>query len=118
MEDKLLMERYETIGPKWAQLATYFDGRTDIDVKNRYNRIQRVTSRLQKEETGDRMGSSFAGNDIQKIMGSSDGNSGRPKFPSLAPGPDFMGLKLSRPAPPKRIICSRIDGKGVVGKGD
>jgi hypothetical protein len=116
MEDKLLMDRYEAIGPKWAQLATYFDGRTDIDLKNRYNRIQRVRSRVQKEERRDQM--ERTANDIQKIVGNSGRNSGRPKFPSLAPGTDFMGMKMGGAVPPKRIICSRINGKKGTESGD
>jgi hypothetical protein len=101
MEDQLLMNRYETIGPKWAQLATFFDGRTDIDVKNRYHRIQRVMKRSQKEDEEDL--------EIPKIMENLDG---RLKFPSLTPGPDFMGMKgnevAMKPGRPKRIICSNV----------
>jgi hypothetical protein len=38
-EDRLLMNKYKEIGPKWAQLALFFSERTNVDLKNRYNRI-------------------------------------------------------------------------------
>jgi hypothetical protein len=41
-EDQLLVVKYHEIGPKWAQIAAFFASRTDIDLKNRFQRIQRV----------------------------------------------------------------------------
>jgi hypothetical protein len=32
-EDRLLFEKMHTVGPRWTQLALFFPGRTDIDVK-------------------------------------------------------------------------------------
>jgi hypothetical protein len=40
-EDRLLMDKYKSIGPRWARIALSFHGRTDIDLKNRYHRIMR-----------------------------------------------------------------------------
>jgi hypothetical protein len=35
-EDRLLFEKIGSIGPKWTRLATFFPGRTDIQVKARW----------------------------------------------------------------------------------
>jgi hypothetical protein len=32
-EDRLLFEKMQMLGPKWTRLATFFPGRTDIEVK-------------------------------------------------------------------------------------
>ncbi|OHT10060.1 Myb-like DNA-binding domain containing protein [Tritrichomonas foetus] len=44
-EDKLLLSKYEEVGPKWAFISYFFTGRTDIDLKNRYNRLMRIEKR-------------------------------------------------------------------------
>ena len=36
-EDELLLRKYNELGPKWAIIATFFAGRTDNTIKNRYN---------------------------------------------------------------------------------
>ena len=35
-EDELLLERYETFGPKWVTISKAFKNRTDINVKSRF----------------------------------------------------------------------------------
>ena len=35
-EEELLMQKYNEIGPKWVAISKYFEGRTDINVKNRW----------------------------------------------------------------------------------
>ena len=35
-EDKLLLEKYDIYGPKWAIISKYFKSRTDINIKNRW----------------------------------------------------------------------------------
>lgn len=40
-EDKLLIEKVETYGRKWKFLTQFFFGRTDINIKNHYNFIQK-----------------------------------------------------------------------------
>jgi hypothetical protein len=35
-EDGLLLEKMQTIGPRWTQLTAFFPGRTDMDVKARW----------------------------------------------------------------------------------
>lgn len=44
-EDSLLIQKYKEIGPHWVEMATYFDSRTDINLKNRFNRLQRIKKR-------------------------------------------------------------------------
>jgi hypothetical protein len=50
-EDQLLLQKYEEIGPKWSRLALYFHARTDIDVRNRYHRIERITKKAEAKIT-------------------------------------------------------------------
>jgi hypothetical protein len=40
-EDQLLLSRYHEFGPAWKRIATFFDGRTEINVKSRWMLIQR-----------------------------------------------------------------------------
>jgi hypothetical protein len=108
-DDQLLMDRYAEVGPKWAQLASFFAGRTDIDVKNRYHRLRRSLRQQEKEKD--------AAQEIEKINGIGDGNSPKPRFPSLAPEVDWLGVvarpAMSGPVRPRRIICARPGGEGV-----
>lgn len=39
-EDRLLMRTIETIGTKWAKIAKFFPGRSDVSLKNRYIQIR------------------------------------------------------------------------------
>ena len=36
-EDLMLLEKYNLYGPQWSKIATFFDGRSDNNVKNRWN---------------------------------------------------------------------------------
>lgn len=47
-EDKLLLQKYQEIGPKWTKIASFFDSRTDINLKNRFKLIQRKFKREAK----------------------------------------------------------------------
>jgi hypothetical protein len=38
-EDALICEKYREIGPRWAQMATDFVGRSDVAIKNRWAAI-------------------------------------------------------------------------------
>jgi hypothetical protein len=49
-EDHLLLSKYDEVGPKWAQISAFFRSRTDIDLKNRFHRIQRGKQILSKPE--------------------------------------------------------------------
>lgn len=40
-EDELLMNEYKKLGPKWKNIAGCFLNRTDINVKNRYRKLER-----------------------------------------------------------------------------
>jgi hypothetical protein len=41
-EDQLLVAKHHEFGPKWSQLTGFFQSRTDKDLKNRFNKIQRT----------------------------------------------------------------------------
>ena len=38
-EDFILLSKYEQLGPRWAKIASFFNGRTDVAVKNRYTAL-------------------------------------------------------------------------------
>ena len=40
-EDDLLNKKYNEIGPSWKIIATFFQNRTDINVKNRWLKLER-----------------------------------------------------------------------------
>jgi hypothetical protein len=40
-EDALLEEEYRKVGPKWSQIALMFRGRTEVNLKNRWTRLNR-----------------------------------------------------------------------------
>lgn len=40
-EDDRLLELVNTYGHKWAKISQYFSGRTDINIKNRFNLLDR-----------------------------------------------------------------------------
>jgi hypothetical protein len=44
-EEQLLVRKYKQFGASWKRIATYFKGRTDINVKNRWLLMQRRTYR-------------------------------------------------------------------------
>jgi hypothetical protein len=100
-EDRLLLDKHATIGPKWAQLALFFTGRTDIDLKNRYHHILRSASR--EPVLGDE--------EVPADRTTSPDQQQRPLFPPLAsldmitsPG---QGA-IVQPMRPRRVICTRI----------
>lgn len=40
-EDQLLKKLYSEYGPRWSILATFFNNRTEINVKNRWSKFER-----------------------------------------------------------------------------
>ena len=49
-EDQLLNEKVETYGRKWKFLTNFFFGRTDINIKNHYNFLQKkMAKEMQKQ---------------------------------------------------------------------
>jgi hypothetical protein len=50
-EEQLLVRKYSEIGPKWKRIASFFGARTDINVRSRWNLIQRRIKREAKNRT-------------------------------------------------------------------
>jgi hypothetical protein len=47
-EENLLLEKVTEFGKQWSRIATFFDGRTDVSLKNRYLKLlrrERMTER-------------------------------------------------------------------------
>jgi hypothetical protein len=40
-EDRLLLEKYTEIGPKWNRISKFFEGRSDIALRNRHMSLSR-----------------------------------------------------------------------------
>jgi hypothetical protein len=50
-EDILLEQKYQELGPKWAQIAAFSTGRTDVNCKNRWHSLQKcICSTVCKNE--------------------------------------------------------------------
>ena len=45
-EDLLLLEKFNVFGPQWSKIAQFFDGRSDNNVKNRWNTHLKPISRF------------------------------------------------------------------------
>lgn len=48
-EDNMIMEKFEIYGSRWSKIASYFENRTDIDIKNRFNLLKRAQKRETKK---------------------------------------------------------------------
>ena len=45
-DDKLLISLIQTIGKQWSQLVKFFPGRTDVNLKNHWNKLQRRAKKI------------------------------------------------------------------------
>jgi hypothetical protein len=45
-EDRLLLQLGGQIGPQWSTLVKFFPGRTDVSLKNRWNKFKRRSRKL------------------------------------------------------------------------
>jgi hypothetical protein len=41
-QDELLSQKVRELGRRWQRIASFFDGRTDINVKNRWNHLLKI----------------------------------------------------------------------------
>ncbi|EAX87556.1 Myb-like DNA-binding domain containing protein [Trichomonas vaginalis G3] len=46
-EDDLLKDLYKKIGPKWSQLKGYFKNRSEINIKNRWSSLAKLSGECQ-----------------------------------------------------------------------
>jgi hypothetical protein len=45
-EDRLLLQLGARLAPRWSSMMRFFPGRTDVSLKNRWNKLQRRTRKL------------------------------------------------------------------------
>ncbi|OHT10932.1 r2r3-MYB transcription factor [Tritrichomonas foetus] len=49
-EDRVLIAKHREIGPHWKKIATFFNSRTDVNIKNRFNYLMsRQNQKLKKQ---------------------------------------------------------------------
>ena len=65
-EDSLLIQKMSEYGRKWSQIAKFFPFRTDINVKNRYHRLQRIKSRESIEKNSSSSSETFSEEEISR----------------------------------------------------
>lgn len=46
-EDKILLKKYNEIGPKWSQISIFFKNRSDVNIKTRFSILMR---KIKKEQ--------------------------------------------------------------------
>lgn len=49
-EDQLLLEKYKSMGSKWVAMKSFFQGRTDAALKNRFKVLQRQKMKDRKQK--------------------------------------------------------------------
>jgi hypothetical protein len=106
-EDAFLLDRYAVFGPKWAQMALLFEGRTDIDLKNRYHKLIRS---VQTENE--------ANEETQNAQDELEVQTERIKSPE--PQEEYAGI-MQAPGSggrvrPRRIICASLSRKGTAAR--
>ena len=50
-EDKLLLKKYQELGPSWSMISRFFNGRTGNTVRNRYLKLTRIKVRSSRQQT-------------------------------------------------------------------
>lgn len=88
-EDKNLIHLCMTLGPQWSALTKFFPGRTDVNLKNRWNKLQRNYRKL----NGEGMDEAFAAHrkseqamaKQQQLLQESGGQDPAPQSSSSAP---------------------------------
>ncbi|KAJ6255613.1 hypothetical protein M0813_11173 [Anaeramoeba flamelloides] len=49
-EDKIILEKYEELGPKWSKIKKFLTGRSDNQIKNHFNcKLKKINKNLEKD---------------------------------------------------------------------
>ena len=48
-EENLLIEKFNELGTSWKLIATFFNGRTEIDLKNKFLKMERLNRKMEKK---------------------------------------------------------------------
>lgn len=90
-EDQLLLEKVDEIGPKWSSIASYFNSRSDVAIKNRYSKLYRDQHRKAKFPMDDN--ESF-NSSAKSAAETNDNNDTSPNF--LSSEDENMGSSTTR----------------------
>jgi hypothetical protein len=108
-EDELLLQKYQEIGPKWAQLALLFHARTDIDLKNRYHRIER-SARKAEVRMIETQPTAVVSGFLRMALDRFDDTQCQAGY--SADEGRMMGSSKT-----KRIVCKRLGGEAILSGG-
>lgn len=80
-EDQLLLQLYQQVGRMWSQLMKFFPGRTDVDLKNHWHKLQRHAKKIQPNTPIDvselsmkMVDSNVNVNEVNQVMGQENEN--------------------------------------------
>jgi hypothetical protein len=109
-EDRLLAELHTQYGNAWTRLASFFKGRTDNCIKNRWNST--VKKRIERIERGQPLVMKRGRKPRNEPMGAESKSGGEPKgdsLPGTVPGLELMPLnprlrsKFGIPSPRQQL---------------
>jgi hypothetical protein len=69
-EEALLTSKVAEFGPKWSQIAVSFEGRSDVNVKNRWAAMVSRNERIGKWEREKASAATAEVDPVQKVTGS------------------------------------------------
>ena len=58
-EDALLIQKFKEYGSKWSKISVFFDSRSDVSLKNRYKKLQRMDVKKSKTQPSDNSSTSI-----------------------------------------------------------
>jgi hypothetical protein len=98
-EDELLVQKVQEFGPKWANISQFFPGRTDIDLKNRYQIVKRSLADMESEAELEAGGDPGNGKKFESMVMRED----------LLPPVHFrLPVAVERPRMPRKILAASL----------